>query len=401
MNALKKNIANLGSKVKAQATDITKQYELDAKAEIARNKAEAFVQQHELDAKAEIARNKAEAFVQQHELDTKAEIARNKAEAFAHQHNLDTKAEQAKNKLQEVAKDLGLITEESAVYPEVIQGLDFKIIGKNNTDTEAKAEETDVSGTVAASTSASVIASASASSTASHDEKKSFASKYAPSLSEVQEGSIVDTLLKAKAKVFGGVAIGAGVAAGGAAAENAKEDGDDTGFDEVMKDANELYTGPGDVTVEELKKHAEEISSEMEESVKNATDSEEAQKVLVPLMAKLTLAKNKFIEMTSKKDDDEKEIEAQRVNETGTTETKKDDTASEETKLPSEYAADDLKFRAEKAAKMAFENAEKTAINVAAKVGIIKTTATVEGEAKKEEETTTAPTETAMDKESK
>ena len=395
MNALKKNIANLGSKVKAQATDITKQYELDTKAEIAKNKAEAFVQQHELDAKAEIARNKAEAFVQQHELDTKAEIARNKAEAFAHQHNLDTKAEQAKNKLQEVAKDLGLITEASAVYPEVIQGLGFKIIEKNNTDTKAKEEEIDASGTVAASTSAS------ASSTASHDEKKSFASKYAPSLSEVQEGSIVDTLLKAKAKVFGGVAIGAGVAAGGAAAENAKEDGDGTGFDEVMKDANELYTGPGDVTVEELKKHAEEISSEMEESVKNATDSEEAQKVLVPLMAKLTLAKNKFIEMTSKKDDDEKEIEAQRVNETGTTETKKDDTASEETKLPSEYAADDLKFRAEKAAKMAFENAEKTAINVAAKVGIIKATATVEGEAKKEEETTTAPTETAMDKESK
>ena len=383
MNALKKNIANLGSKVKAQATDITKQYELDTKAEIARNKAEAFVQQHELDAK--------------------AEIARNKAEAFAHQHNLDTKAEQAKNKLQEVAKDLGLIAEESAVYPEVIQGLGFKIIEKNNTDTKAKEEEIDASGTVAASTSASAIASASASasSTASHDEKKSFASKYAPSLSEVQEGSIVDTLLKAKAKVFGGVAIGAGVAAGGAAAENAKEDGDGTGFDEVMKDANELYTGPGDVTVEELKKHAEEISSEMEESVKNATDSEEAQKVLVPLMAKLTLAKNKFIEMTSKKDDDEKEIEAQRVNETGTTETKKDDTASEETKLPSEYAADDLKFRAEKAAKMAFENAEKTAINVAAKVGIIKATATVEGEAKKEEETTTAPTETAMDKESK
>merc|ERR1712161_82259 len=105
---------------------------------------------------------------------------------------------------------------------------------------------------------------------------------------------------------------------------------------------------------------------------KKITDREDVQKVLVPLMAKLACAKNKFLSMSSK---NKNKIEEEEGEGTAATEKKEDDaTPAEEQdrKLPSEFAANDLKFRAEKAAKQAFENAERIAKKVAIKVGIIK-----------------------------
>merc|ERR1712238_447766 len=219
-------------------------------------------------------------------------------------------------------------------------------------------------------------------------KRKSFAAKYAPRLSNIQEGSIADTLMKAKSKVFGVAAVGTGVAAGAALVASGKEKGnddvvekedtkDDTpdkmtdeksdeAFDKVMKEANEPYSGPGDVTMEALKEDAKRISAEMQEHAEKITDREDVQKVLVPLMAKLACAKNK------------NKIKEEEGEGTAATEKKEDDaTPAEEKeeqdrKLPSEFAANDLKFRAEKAAKQAFENAERIAKKVAIKVGIIK-----------------------------
>jgi flagellar biosynthesis component FlhA len=139
----------------------------------------------------------------------------------------------------------------------------------------------------------------------------------------------------------------------------------------------------------------------MTASVTKITDKEEAQKFLLPLMAKLALAKNKFLSMASKNKDKTEEEGGSETEEGTATETKEDDAtpSQEKAKLPSEYATKDLKFRAEKAAKEAFENAERIAKNVATKVGIIKVPASdtkeeteEEGiEVKLEEETTAAP----------
>merc|ERR1711957_1102220 len=232
-------------------------------------------------------------------------------------------------------------------YPEVIQELEFKLVdGKESGKAAGAAGEVE----------AEVETDTEATEDVTTEEKKSFVLKYAPSLSNVQEGSIAHTLLKAKSKVFGG-------------ATNDEET--DAKFDEVMKEANESYSGSGDITMEELKKDANDISAEMEASADKIIVKEEAQKALLPFMAKLVLAKNKFLSMASK-NKDKKEIEGEGEKEKG--------------KLPSEYAKKDFKFRAEKAAKEAFENAERIAKDVATKVGIIKVTASEDSKKETEEE---------------
>jgi hypothetical protein len=405
MDAFKKNLTSLGSKVKEQATDFAEKHELDkkaddvvkrysldekavaAKAQLETKAAEAqvvaskFAKDHELDVKANDAKEKASKFAKDHELDVKANDAKKQADGFMKEHKLDEKA----NALMLSAETaLGLNKDKNAVYPEVIQGLEFRLVnGEVEADTEATEDDVTT------------------------EEKKSFISTYAPSLTNVQEGSIAHTLLKAKSKVFGGAAIGAaGVAAGAAVAASEKdktndEKTTDAKFDEVMKEANESYSGPGDITMEKLKKDADDISAEMTASVTKITDKEEAQKFLLPLMAKLALAKNKFLSMASKNKDKTEEEGGSETEEGTATETKEDDAtpSQEKAKLPSEYATKDLKFRAEKAAKEAFENAERIAKNVATKVGIIKVPASdtkeeteEEGiEVKLEEETTAAP----------
>ena len=376
MDAFKKNLTSLGSKVKGQAEEVVTRYSLDekataAKAQLEIKAAEAqvaaskFAKDHELDVKAESARKQADEFIKEKKLDVKAADAKKEVDGFMKEHKLDEKANAL---ILSAETALGLNKNKNSVYPEVIQELEFKLVdGKESgkgTDTEATEDVTT-------------------------EEKQSFVLKYAPSLSNVQEGSIAHTLLKAKSKVFGGAAIGAGAAAGVAAgAVSSEKDETDAKFDEVMKEANESYSGSGDITMEELKNDANDISAEMEASADKITAKEEAQKALLPLMAKLVLAKNKFLSMASK-NKDKKEIEGEGEKEEGTTtETKEDDAAPSEKKgkLPSEYAKKDFKFRAEKAAKEAFENAERIAKDVATKVGIIKVAASEDTKKETEEE---------------
>merc|ERR1712019_177579 len=76
---------------------------------------------------------------------------------------------------------------------------------------------------------------------------------------------------------------------------------------------------PGDVTLDHLKKEVESISHRIETETKNLAEKEEVQKVLTPLMAKLAVAKKKFVSMTQKKknkknkDGDEDERDEQGV----------------------------------------------------------------------------------------
>ena len=381
MDAFKKNLTSLGSKVKEQAEEVVTRYSLDekataAKAQLEIKAAEAqvaaskFAKDHELDVKAESAKKQADEFIKEKKLDVKAADAKKDVDGFMKEHKLDEKANAL---ILSAETALGMNKNKNSVYPEVIQELEFKLVdGKESgkgTDTEATEDVTT-------------------------EEKQSFVLKYAPSLSNVQEGSIAHTLLRAKSKVFGGAAIGAGaaagVAAGAASSEKDKTNDEETDakFDEVMKEANESYSGSGNITMEELKNDANDISAEMEASADKITVKEEAQKALLPLMAKLVLAKNKFLSMASK-NKDKKEIEGEGEKEEGTTTVTKEDDAApseEKGKLPSEYAKKDFKFRAEKAAKEAFENAERIAKDVATKVGIIKVAASEDSKKETEEE---------------
>jgi len=382
MEAFSKNLAGLGSKVKDQATEFAEKHELEKMAVEAKAKGDEFVKEHSLDEKAQAAKTKVECFAKEHKLDVKATEATAKVEAFVKEHDLEAKAATL---VKSAENALGFNTNEVAVYPVVIQALGFKLVDKNDTSTKAESEEAAVG-----------IGGKSGGDSEGTDDvaakRKSFAAKYAPRLSNIQEGSIADTLMKAKSKVFGVAAVGTGVATGAALAASGKEKGnddvvkkedtkDDTleksdeAFDKVMKEANEPYSGPGDVSIEVLKEDAKRISAEMQEHAEKITDREDVQKVLVPLMAKLACAKNKFLSMSSK---NKNKIEEEEGEGTAATEKKEDDaTPAEEKeeqdrKLPSEFAANDLKFRAEKAAKQAFENAERIAKKVAIKVGIIK-----------------------------
>jgi len=392
MDAFKKNLTSFSSKVKEQAGEVVTRYSLDekataAKAQLEIKAAEAqvaaskFAKDHELDVKAENAKKQADEFIKEKKLDVKAADAKKQADGFMKEYKLDEKANAIKLSAETA---LGLNKNKNSVYPEVIQKLEFKLVdGEESGKTVAAAGKVEVEAEVEADTEAAEDVTT--------KERKSFVSKYAPSLPNVQEGSIAHTLLKAKSKVFGGAAIGAGVAAGAASSEKDKPNDEETDatFDEVMKEANESYSGSGDITMEELKKDADDISAEMEASADKITDNEEAQKAVLPLMAKLVLAKNKFLSMAFKNKD------------------KKEEEGEEKSKLPSEYATEDLKFRAEKAAKEAFENAERIAKNVATKVGIIKVAAS--GDTKEEteeegievklEEETTAPAPAVTDDE--
>jgi hypothetical protein len=55
---------------------------------------------------------------------------------------------------------------------------------------------------------------------------------------------------------------------------------------------------PGDVTLDAPKNQVNAIARKIEVETRNLTEKEEVQKVLTPLMAKLAIAKSKFIAMT-------------------------------------------------------------------------------------------------------
>merc|ERR1711865_496142 len=153
---------------------------------------------------------------------------------------------------------------------------------------------------------------------------------------------------------------------------------------------------PGDITLEHLKNEVESIAHKIETSTRNLVEREEVQKVLTPLMAKLAVAKAKFVEMSEKRkkkskggDDEEggeegvevelgKENNVEETEEAAATEDDKDrssattptgDDESKE-KLPSQFAEEEMLSRAKKAVKTALEKAEAIVKKTADKFGI-------------------------------
>merc|ERR1712048_913106 len=152
------------------------------------------------------------------------------------------------------------------------------------------------------------------------------------------------------------------------------------------------------------KKEVESISHRIETETKNLAEKEEVQKVLTPLMAKLAVAKKKFVSMTQKKknkknkdgdDEDEreeqgvevelgKEEDAQTVSErqkaeedekkqdatTTTDEKTRSSNDADADKAPSGHPGDEVVSRAKDAVKVALEKAESALKKAADKFGI-------------------------------
>ncbi len=174
------------------------------------------------------------------------------------------------------------------------------------------------------------------------DSITEIASRIKPGFAKIEEGSIGDILLKAKAKVFG------------ADSDEAKAAGAST----AIVVGNESY--------DDVKSDVESIASELEDTGKDVSNKEKVQKLLVPLLAKLKVAQDKFTAM----------IEARKKKKEEATESAEAGEGTEGATKPK----NNLLNSAETAVKKAFENAEKIARDVAKKAGIFD---------KKEEATST------------
>lgn len=184
------------------------------------------------------------------------------------------------------------------------------------------------------------------------EKKSSIISNWKPGIN-VEEGSIADILFKAKAS--GGAEEAETVAAPAEPVEPVAQD---------ETAPKESY--PGDVAMDEIQKEVIEIAARLEAFGNDVKDNEDVQKVLVPLLTKLSLAQEKFVSATSKTEEATSEQAAEEPAEEETAED------NDEGKLPSYYAANDLKYQAEKAAKKALEDAEAIAKAVAVKIGILE-----------------------------
>lgn len=172
------------------------------------------------------------------------------------------------------------------------------------------------------------------------------AEKLKPAVAKVEESSIGDILLKAKAKVFGG-----------------------DGKDETTGSTDVVVKEGDDADLEDMKSDVDSIADELSATAEKTSNKAEVQKLLVPLLSKLKVAQDKFAAM----------IEA-----------RKKKMAEAEPKEGEENSA---KVKVVTAVKKAFENAEKVARAVAKKAGIFEDKeAEAEAEAPKSEEATAAAT---------
>jgi len=136
---------------------------------------------------------------------------------------------------------------------------------------------------------------------------------------------------------------------------------------------------PGDATMEVLKKEMDVIAQKIEAGTKNITEKEEVQKILVPLIAKLSIAKSKFIAMTQKNtekgedNEDEREVEVEQEKEVeakAEIEENSDSVPNTEGKEDDKSKRDERKKARRAKVKKALENAEAAVKNAADKFGI-------------------------------
>jgi len=182
-----------------------------------------------------------------------------------------------------------------------------------------------------------------------------FASKFKP-----EDGSIGDILSKAKAKVLHRKGGDKGsqpsdeISVGAASSASAGE--------------GDLASVPGDISFETMQRNVDDLASELEHTTKNVTNKEEAQKLMVPLLAKLKKSQDRFGSMieNQKKKHAEKKAEKEAEKAAGTTEDGAEGESEEKKKK-----LKNLLSSAENATKRAFENAEKVARQAATKAGIL------------------------------
>merc|ERR1711865_1267758 len=278
------------------------------------------------------------------ELDKKFEEVKVSAETFVKEKELDVKMEDAKKSVEEFAK-------ENQLFSDVKSGVEEGKIAAEKEMTAVKDEKEE------------------------EKEKEKLINKE-----ENKEEKTEDDITERKSDTE--------------SEAEAAETGTGASTDDATEETKKEY--PGDITLEHLKNEVESIAHKLETSTRNLVEREEVQKVLTPLMAKLAVAKAKFVDMSekrkkkSKSGDDEKggeegvEVELGKENnveeteEAATTEDDKDrssattptgDNESKE-KLPSQFAEEEMLSRAKKAVKTALEKAEAIVKKTADKFGI-------------------------------
>ena len=225
-----------------------------------------------------------------------------------------------------------------------------------------------------------------------------FASKLKPGIAKVQEGSISDILSKAKAKVSRGK--------GGNNNSGPPSDEVSVGATSAVSElGSEAY--PGDVVIEDMKKNVEDLASKIETTAKDVENKEEAQKLMVPLLAKLKTSQDKFANMIEARK--KKKAEKQEEEAAASGEVDEEKMKQLNDKFKHLFDGDDDKkqkltnflIKSDQAILNAFHNAEKVARQAAQKAGILddgssKEMATAEEELKdafQAEEEIEAPTE--------
>ena len=348
MGTFNKNVTEAATKLSKGVTEFAAKNEIEKKVEDAKKEAADFATRNEFDRKVQDAKEKAEKFSRDNELEKKLEEVKGSAETFVKQHELDVKMNEAKISVEEQAKKHNL----DVKYVEVKQHVDETVLGVKS----------GVEVGVAAAT---------------EEEEKSDNNEGSSNNEEGETRTATATM---------------------------KEEEEEEEQEQEETETAEKGDHPGDVTFDALKNQVNAIAKKIEVETKNLTEKEEVQKVLTLLMAKLAIAKSKFIAMTQKSKDkgdeddiveDElgvevelgKESQAEVVVENNNNDendsvpttsfssatpksTEKDDEEPRQSKLPSVFVEEERMVRAKKAVKNALENAEIVVKKAADRFGI-------------------------------
>merc|ERR1711865_1115607 len=304
----------------------------------------------ELEKRLSDAKKSVDGFAKEHELDKKFEEVKVSAETFVKEKELDVKMEDAKKSVEEFAK-------ENQLFSDVKSGVEEGKIAAEKEMTAVKDEKEE------------------------EKEKEKLINKE-----ENKEEKTEDDITERKSDTESEAE----------AAETGTGASTDDATEETTEDDTTKKEYPGDITLGHLKNEVESIAHKIETSTRNLVEREEVQKVLTPLMAKLAVAKAKFVEMSEKRkkkskggDDEEggeegvevelgKENNVEETEEAAATEDDKDrssattptgDDESKE-KLPSQFAEEEMLSWAKKAVKAALEKAEAIVKKTADKFGI-------------------------------
>lgn len=391
METLDKNVTDAATEISNDATEFSAKNELGKKLEEAKKSAEEFAKEKGLDVKAKEAKEKAMDFAKKNELDKKYDQVKESVETFVKEHGLDVKSddktierkertteeesypgdvtmEALKKEIDTIARKIESETKNLMEKEEVQKVLTLlmaklailksKFIAiiqkrKNKGSEKECEEELGIEVELGKEGEADVAVVEKALDDAEATVEK-IAERFGIHLkSEVEEGKIISN-------------------------NNAVEVTAMTIKEKETVTENEGY--PGDATMDALKKEVDTIAQKVEVETKNLMEKEEVQKVLTGLMAKLSIAKSKFIAMTQKKKGEDNKAEEEEelglevelgkeqqvrgtvVEESSNSVPSTDDEAKEE--------EEPKRLKLKRAVKKALENAEAAVKKAADKFGI-------------------------------